>query len=201
MESVSVSVDIVQSDEHPQHRAEHGTNSGVGIAPPARRDGSGEVAHNPESDGNIAALGGHRRDSSSHSSASSSSSFIGSSGRDNKSASNDNANNNRSSRKDDSRSRSRSPSVSSRSDSRSGNERPRPPSPSLYERLKTDPNWGKEDWQDFELLQSNVPGPGHKDSGGGGPSRQGGEVVISDDVSAQCALVCPRQHDVRVKHA
>lgn len=79
-------------------------------------------------------------------------------------------------------SRSRSPSRSrSRSNSNSPSDRPPPPPPrppppppsssSLFDRLKAD--WGRESWQDFELLQNNVPGPGTK--GHGGPGAVGGK--------------------------
>ncbi|CAM9641707.1 unnamed protein product, partial [Ectocarpus fasciculatus] len=84
-------------------------------------------------------------------------------------------------------SRSRSPSRSrSRSNSRSDSPPPPPPRPpplppsssSLFDRLKAD--WGREGWQDFELLQDNVPGPGTKGHGGpgavGGKSDMGGEL-------------------------
>lgn len=57
-------------------------------------------------------------------------------------------------------------------ESRSRSERA-PPSPTLYERLKAD--WGREPWQDFELLQSNVPGPGCKGFAGG--SEKGGAAA------------------------
>ncbi|CAM9318137.1 unnamed protein product, partial [Ectocarpus sp. 12 AP-2014] len=85
-------------------------------------------------------------------------------------------------------SRSRSPSRSrSRSNSPSDHPPPPPPRPppppppsssSLFDRLKAD--WGGESWQDFELLQNNVPGPGTKGHGGpgavGGKSDMGGEL-------------------------
>lgn len=48
----------------------------------------------------------------------------------------------------------------SRSKSRSNSPERASHSRAMFERLKAD--WGKEDWQDFELLQSNVPGPGMK---------------------------------------
>lgn len=64
-------------------------------------------------------------------------------------------------------SRSRSPS---RSKSRSRSERQSTPvSATLFDRLKAD--WGKESWQDFELLQSNMPGPGTKGYNGPGASQ------------------------------
>lgn len=80
--------------------------------------------------------------------------------------------NNTSSRRKDRDSRvssspgSRSPSPSnSRSERRSSP----PSSPTLFDILKVD--WGKESWQDFELLQNNVAGPGTKGYGGPGASQ------------------------------
>lgn len=61
---------------------------------------------------------------------------------------------------------SRSPSPSN---SRSERRSPPPSSPTLFDILKAD--WGKEGWQDFELLQNNVPGPGTKGYGGPGASQ------------------------------
>lgn len=52
-------------------------------------------------------------------------------------------------------------------DSKGSSSRSRSPSQStLFDRLKA--NWGRESWQDFELLQNNVPGPGTKGYAGPG---------------------------------
>lgn len=81
-----------------------------------------------------------------------------------------------------SRSRSRSHSRSrprSRSRSRSNTRSERaPPPPTLFERLKA--TWGTESWQDFELLESNTPGPGSKGYGGGSGASQGAAAGKSE---------------------
>lgn len=122
-----------------------------------RRNGSGEVNYRGRHSGNSSGSGGR---SSPPSPSSASSTAVGARASANSSSSRG--------RRDDSRSPSRSRSRS-RSDSRSHSGRP-PRSPTLYERLKAD--WGRERWQDFELLQANVLGPGMK--GFGGTSEKGG---------------------------
>ena len=55
-------------------------------------------------------------------------------------------------------------------DSKRSLSRSRSSSPStLFDRLKV--NWGREGWQDFELLRNNVPGPGTKGYAGPGASQ------------------------------
>eukprot|EP00903_Cladosiphon_okamuranus_P016857 g15545.t1 len=55
-------------------------------------------------------------------------------------------------------------------DSKGSSSRSQSPSQStLFDRLKA--NWGRESWQDFELLQNNVPGPGTKGYAGPGASQ------------------------------
>eukprot|EP00752_Nemacystus_decipiens_P004070 g3725.t1 len=55
-------------------------------------------------------------------------------------------------------------------DSKGSSSRSRSSSPvTLFDRLKA--NWGRESWQDFELLRNNVPGPGIKGYAGPGASQ------------------------------
>lgn len=64
-------------------------------------------------------------------------------------------------------------------DSKRSLSRSRSSSPStLFDRLKV--NWGREGWQDFELLRNNVPGPGTKGYAGPGASQGKSECPSVD---------------------
>lgn len=88
-------------------------------------------------------------------------------------------------------SKSNGSSSSRRKDWESKGSSSRSPSPSpssLFDRLKS--NWGRESWQDFELLQNNVPGPGTK--GYGGPGASHGTLGKSEcPTIVGLAFLCP----------
>lgn len=143
----------ISSDRREQEQEE---DLGSSRSSSARR--SGEVGHKNADHGTNNSNSGSRRYAASPSSGTS--------------ASHSHRHNNSGDRRRDRDSRGSSSSSRSRSRSRSKSPSERESTPSsatLFDRLKAD--WGRESWQDFELLQSNVPGPGTKGYNGPGGSQ------------------------------